>query len=88
MDFNHLDIHTRLHSEADIPPKKPKCFDEMIGIAEKLSSGLRAVRVDLYEVNGRIYFGEMTFYHEAGFTPFIPDRWNRVFGDLISINNV
>lgn len=60
-------------------------FEEMKNIAEKLSQGVPHVRVDLYETNGKIYFGELTFFYEAGFTLFIPDRWNKVFGKWMEI---
>lgn len=46
---------------------KPRCLDQMIMIAEKLAEGLPQLRVDLYEINGKVYFGEMTFYSQAGF---------------------
>lgn len=46
---------------------KPRCLDQMIMIAEKLAEGLPQLRVDLYEIKGKVYFGEMTFYSQAGF---------------------
>ena len=55
MEFNHLDI-TQKYPNTEIPNKKPNCFNEMIVLAEKLSLGIPHVRVDLYEVNGKIYF--------------------------------
>lgn len=85
-DYNHLDIYTRLHKPAPNSPQKTDKFEEMKVLAEKLSEGIRAVRVDLYEADGKIYFGEMTFYHEAGFTPFIPDEWNDKFGEWIRLD--
>lgn len=42
-------------------------------------------RVDLYEVNGRVYFGEMTFFHWSGMKPFEPAEWDRTFGDWITL---
>ena len=57
----------------------------MIKLAEKLSQGMPHVRVDFYEVNGKVYFGEMTFYHHSGLTRFVPDKWDRIFGDWIII---
>ena len=39
------------------------------------------VRVDLYEVDGHPYFGEMTFYHHGGLVPFMPAKWDKIFGD-------
>ena len=64
---------------------KPKCYDEMVYIAEKLSRGIPHVRVDLYEVNGRVYFGEYTFFDSGGTGDFKPDEWNKVFGDWITL---
>ncbi len=85
-DYNPLNIYTRLYKPAPTPPHKTDKFEEMKAIAEKLSEGIRAVRVDLYEADGKIYFGEMTFYYEAGFTPFIPDEWNDKFGEWICLD--
>lgn len=84
-EYNHLDIETKLHHCAEVPPEKPDTFEQMIDLAEKLSDGIPHVRVDLYETRGKIYFGEFTFFHEAGFTPFIPDKWNKTFGDWMKI---
>ena len=49
-------------------------------IAGKLSEGFPMVRVDLYEVDGKIWFGEYTFYHWSGFVPFEPEIWDYKFG--------
>lgn len=62
------------------------CFEEMKRVAEVLSKGLKEVRVDLYEVNGKVYFGEMTFFHHGGWTPFEPETWDTVFGEWIDLN--
>ncbi|MBO7525401.1 MAG: hypothetical protein J6T42_01205, partial [Clostridia bacterium] len=56
---------------------------EMIPLAEKLAEGFPHIRVDLYLVNDRIYFGEMTFFAGSGFTKFEPEKWDRIFGDWI-----
>ena len=85
-DFNHLDIITTLHQCADVPPTKPSSFDEMKKLAEILSKGIPHVRVDFYDVNGKVYFGEITFYHEAGFEPYIPDEYNYQFGNYIDLS--
>ena len=82
---NHLELRHG-HENAAIPPNKPEKFDEMKRIAEELSKGLRHVRVDLYDINGRIYFGEFTFYHHCGFVPFEPEKWDYVFGSWINIH--
>ena len=70
-DYNHLDV-TNGVPNADIIPVKPPCYDEMIRIAEKLAHGINNVRVDLYDIEGRVYFSEMTFYHNGGMVAFEP----------------
>jgi hypothetical protein len=83
-NYNHLPFKHG-HENADELPPKPEHFEEMKLLAEKLSAGLRQVRVDLYNVNGKIYFGEMTFYHHCGFVPFEPEKWDYKFGEWIRI---
>lgn len=71
-----------------VPPSgklipKPKNFDEMLSIAKKLSKGFPFVRVDLYNVDGKIFFGEITFFPASGFGRFTPNIWNRKLGDKL-----
>ena len=54
-------------------------------LARKLSIGIPQVRVDFYEVNGKVYFGEMTFFHWSGMTPFEPEKWDEIFGSWINL---
>ena len=85
MDFNHLDIYN-IHPNTDKVIEKPALFEEMKEIAAKLSQGMRHVRIDLYELNGRIYFGEYTFFHGGGFQLFEPEEWERRLGDWINLD--
>ena len=85
MDFNHLDI-VNIHPQSTKGGiTKPKCFDEMKDIAAKCSHGMKFVRIDLYEIDGKVYFGEYTFFHGGGFWLFKPDHWEKELGDLIEI---
>lgn len=84
MDYNHLDLRNG-HPNAAVPPEKPAQFGLMRELAQKLSRGIPHVRVDLYEVNGRVYFGEMTFYHWSGMVPFDPPEWDRKLGSWIGL---
>ena len=43
------------------------------------------VRVDLYNIGGKIYFGELTFYHWSGLTPFVPEEWDYKFGEELML---
>ncbi len=85
MEFNHLDIQKQ-HPNADKPIKKPKCFDEMKVIARKLAAEKKMVRIDLYELNGTIYFGEYTFFPGGGFDLLKPEKWEKQFGEWIDLN--
>lgn len=84
MDYKHLDVRNG-HPNATVMPDKPKCFDEMKSLAEKLSINIPQVRVDFYEVDGKVYFGELTFSHWSGFVPFDPQKWDEVFGEWIEL---
>lgn len=84
MEFNHLDL-TIDHDKAPVPPEKPRCFEEMKGLAAKLSQGTPQLRVDFYEVDGKVYFGEMTFFHCSGCATFHPAEWDKTFGDWVTL---
>lgn len=66
----------------DAPLSKPQNFEKMIEIAGMLSKGFAHVRVDLYNVDGKIYFGEMTFTNGKGYELIIPESANKMLGDL------
>lgn len=83
-NFNHLPF-TNGHPNAEKMPEKPATFEEMKKLAEKLSSNIPQVRVDFYEVDGKVYFGELTFFHWSGVVPFEPEEWDTIFGSWISL---
>lgn len=72
------------HTDASI--NKPGCFEEMIKVATLLSEGLRQVRVDLYDVGGHVYFGEMTITNGGGFEKFEPEAVDEMLGNLWPID--
>ena len=65
--------------------EKPSEFEEMIKIASKISKGIPFVRVDLYEINGKIYFGELTFSPAAGLNDVYNEEGQKHLGDLIDL---
>ncbi len=65
---------------------KPVNFDQMMLIAEKLAKPFPVVRVDLYNLGGKIYFGEMTFTSLGGLMDFFTDEFQEMCGNLIDIN--
>lgn len=84
MDFKHLPF-TNGHPNATHEIKRPESFDQMKELARKLSEGIPQVRVDFYDINGQIYFGELTFSHMSGMVPFEPEEWDYKFGEWIKL---
>ena len=83
MDFNVVDI--KHGSERRIPEYTvPAEFEQMKSLATRLSTGIPFVRIDFYDVNGHIYFGEYTFFDWGGFKAF-GDNWDTELGKLIII---
>lgn len=66
MGWNRL-MYQNYEPNSELPIEKPQNFDEMVKIVEKLSEGFCQMRVDLYNVKGKIYFGELTFFNQSGF---------------------
>ena len=64
---------------------KPSQYEKMVELAQTLSKGIPFVRVDFYEADGKIYFGEMTFYPGCGFEAFQPEQWDKTLGDWITL---
>ena len=82
--YRHLELRQK-HPMAAVPPQKPANFEQMKQLAETLGEGLSHVRIDFYEVNGKIYFGEYTFFHRGGIVPFEPECWDETFGSWLKL---
>jgi TupA-like ATPgrasp len=87
-DFNYLDIKVGREQFDKSTITKPENFDKMIEYAQKLSEPFPFCRVDLYNLDGEIYFGEITFY-PGGATQIVePEEWEKKLGDWIDISKV
>lgn len=92
---NYYDIKGNIldFGEASFPPKTdrnivlPSTIDLMIEYAERLSENIPFVRVDFYDVNGNVYFGEMTFFPASGFGHFIPEIADEKLGSMLVLPN-
>ena len=71
------------HSKKIMP--KPDRFEEMKTIAEQLAAPFPFVRVDLYDIRGEIYFGEMTFFPGSGFWKITPSSYDKTFGAWLTL---
>ncbi|MBQ6052027.1 MAG: glycosyl transferase [Clostridia bacterium] len=80
-NWNLLDVEISFPKGEDIP--KPSILDRMLDCAKKLAEGFAEVRVDFYVVNGKLFFGEMTFFSGAGFSKYDPPSFERQLGDLL-----
>lgn len=78
----NLHPFTLLMPRATTPPPRPRSLEEMIRGAEVLAEGFPFVRIDLYEVDGRPRFGEVTFYPASGHIRPDPPEYDRIYGDL------
>lgn len=85
-DFNHMPVING-HPNTKKELKKPLGFEKMIELAERLSIGIPQVRIDFYDINGKVYFGEMTFFHWSGLKKFEPEEYDKIFGDWITLPN-
>ncbi len=86
INWNKMDF-TRNHPNANYLHSRPVNYDKMIELAEILAKDIPFVRVDFYDINGKIYFGEITFFPGGGITPFNPENYDKYFGDLIKLPN-
>ena len=66
----------------------PKNLDKMIELAETISHNTVLSRIDFYEIDGLVYFGEITFYPGSGFSPFTDEKWDYKLGDMIDLPNI
>lgn len=89
MDWNdhpEFSVFNSDYLQGEVMPK-PKNFEKMVKIAERLSKGFPEVRVDLYNIDGKIYFGELTFTSQGGFMDFFTPEFNKMLGEKFSIKD-
>ena len=90
-NYYDLDMNLQEFGEKDFPPNpsviflRPANFDKMISIARQLAGNIPFVRIDLYNVNGHIYFGEITFFPASGMGQFTSNEWDYRIGDLLQL---
>ena len=84
-DFNKLDLKC-IYNASNVILDKPKQFDKMKEIASILSKDIPHLRVDFYLCNNKIYLGELTFFHFAGFTKFEPKNYEITLGDYLKLD--
>ena len=86
MDFKKLPFRFGRDSYNG-PVEKPINFERMKEIAAQLSKPFPMCRVDLYNIDGKIYFGELTFYHGGCCQEITPEEWDLKLASWIDLNN-
>lgn len=82
-DWKHLDIAREHSPNSKKSILKPQNLNKMLELARKLSTNIPFLRTDFYEINGKIYFGELTFFPASGFAKFVPDIWDYKIGEYL-----
>ena len=82
LEWNKLPFERHYPNSKIIVPK-PKNYNLMLKLAEELSREIPFVRVDFYEIDEKIYFGELTFYPGSGYEEFTPEKYDEVIGDML-----
>ena len=85
ISWKHLDI-----KRPDIPNRsehheKPQNLEKMIELSRKLAKEIPFVRTDFYEIDGKLYFGEITFFPASGMKTFYPQEWDHKLGEWIKL---
>ncbi len=83
LDWNYIPEEIEYPTNADHKIDKPQNIELMLDLAAKLSEGIPSVRTDFYNINGKVYFGEITFYQEAGFARFSSEKFAHQLGEKI-----
>lgn len=87
LDWKPAPFYRKDHKPFPYALNKPKSFEEMLEVVKKLSKDIPFVRVDLYEVEGHIFFSELTFSPGGGFGIFYPEEWEQTLGDWLKLPN-
>ena len=86
IEWNHLPVCDVGGRNADKLPPRPSRLDEMLKVARKLSENIPHVRIDLYNIENKVYFGEMTFFEASGFAKYNPEEYENVFSSYLKID--
>lgn len=88
MDWNHLPFIglNPVAKNGLNPVERPFCFENMIRICKELAKDIIFSRIDLYVIDEKVYFGEITFYPASGLGEFSPQEWNYTLGEMIQLS--
>ena len=84
-NWEFIDASIQYPNDRNVNIEKPKSLEKMLNLATILSQSYPHVRVDFYNINEKIYFGELTFYHESGFAKYEPKELENLMGSWITL---
>lgn len=84
-EWNERPEYDSHHHAERHPIRKPKTLKQMVEYAKILSEDFPQVRVDFYEVNGNLYFGELTFTSQGGYMNYISEEYLQKWGDMVKL---
>jgi len=87
-EWNYMDLMIEYPNDETYRISKPENMEEMLKCARKLSEQFPFMRTDFYYIKGKIYFGEMTFYHGSGLELILPKSYNKILGDWINLEGI
>lgn len=88
MNFNRLPMQSVVGNNSEAAFDKPERFEEMKHLAQKLSEGIPHIRVDLYYSQGKVFFGELTFFDASGYDDMSSNFWNTLWGSWIKLPKI
>lgn len=86
VNWNYINMYIDVPNTTSSSVPKPSSLDTMLKNAKILSEGMKFLRVDFYSINGKVYFGELTFYHSGGFGRFSEEKYNELWGTWIDLD--
>lgn len=84
VDFEHMPWYS-YYKNSEHEFKRPEFWDDLIALSERLALEIPYLRVDWYAIDGRLYFGEATFYTWGGFIEFTPPEWDLKLGECLRL---
>lgn len=87
VNWNKLKISQPGYPNTEDNIERPALLEEMLRLSEILAADIPQIRVDWYITNGKLYFGELTFFDAAGYADWEPEEWNKKLGDMIVLPN-
>lgn len=84
-EWNHLDVCRPKASNSSHKIERPTHLEEMLFISKEIAKDMSFVRVDFFEVNNKIYLGEITLYPSSGFEAFVPESFDNILGNILEL---